>query len=97
MRHEIVLAPQAIEDLRGLDARDRATVKEMIERNLRHEPTRVSRGRIKRLRGIHRPGFRLRVGDIRVFYDVTDGKVEVLAIVPKERANVWLSNWGETE
>src|SRR2546422_3569706 len=34
---------------------------------------RSSKSRIKRLRGIERPGYRLRVGQIRVFYDVRDG------------------------
>ncbi len=96
MRHQIVLAPEAMEDLRRLDAHYRAMVKEAMERHLRDEPTRVSKSRIKHLRGIRRPRCRLRVGDIRVFYDVAEGVVEVLAIVPKTRANEWLSRWGET-
>jgi hypothetical protein len=28
--------------------------------------------------------------DIRVFYDVTEDTVEVLAVVPKPEANAWL-------
>lgn len=36
--------------------------------------------------GMSRPQFRLRVGEIRVFYDVAEKTVEVLAIVPKSIA-----------
>ena len=36
------------------------------------------------------PQYRLRVDDIRVFYDVTENTVEVLAIVPKSEASAWL-------
>jgi len=53
-------------------------VRTAMERHLRHQPTRISKSRIKRLRGVRRPGYRLRVGDIRVFYDVLDGVVEVV-------------------
>ena len=78
-----VLAPEAVEDLKGLKADPRADVRTAIERRLRHEPRKVSRGRIKRLRGVSRPQFRLRVGEVRVFYDVSGRAVEGLAIVAK--------------
>ncbi|MFN7921503.1 MAG: hypothetical protein U0Q16_15480 [Bryobacteraceae bacterium] len=97
MRFEIVLAPQAIEDLRGLTARDRTTVKDSIETHLRHEPRRTSKSRIKRLRGLRQPQFRLRVDEFRVFYDVEGGSVHVLAIVEKTNANQWLQRSGEIE
>ena len=48
------------------------------------------RSRIKRLRGVRRPQFRLRVGEVRVFYDVSAETVEVLAIVAKSEAEAWL-------
>lgn len=77
MRHEIILAPQAVEDLHGLGANVRAQVRDALERHLRHEPEKTSKSRIKRLRGLARPQYRLRVADeIRVFYDVTDARVE---------------------
>lgn len=34
--------------------------------------------------------YRLRVGDIRVFYDVTETQVQVLAVVSKGDAHAWL-------
>jgi mRNA interferase RelE/StbE len=90
MRFEILLAPEAAEDLRALKANVRAEVREAIEKHLRHEPKKESRSRIKRLKGLVRPQYRLRVGDIRIFYDVTEMKVEVLAILTKEGAGKWL-------
>jgi mRNA interferase RelE/StbE len=97
MRHEIVLAPEAVEDFKALKASDRAMIRDAIEDHLRHQPTRTSKSRIKRLRGLRRPQYRLRVGDIRVFYDVTEKVVEVLAIVSKTGAAAWLVRHGEAE
>jgi mRNA-degrading endonuclease RelE of RelBE toxin-antitoxin system len=94
MRFEIILAPEAGQDLNRLTAHDRAEVRDAIEMHLRHEPTRTSRSRIKRLRGISRPQYRLRVGEIRIFYDVTKHAVEILAIVAKSDAAEWLANAG---
>ncbi len=94
MRFEIILAPEAVEDLRRLKASERSAVKEALETHLRHEPSKTSRSRIKRLRGIARPQFRLRVEEVRVFYDVSGSTVEVLAIVPKSEAESWLAQFG---
>ncbi len=80
MRRDIILAPEAAADLQAL----------RMERHLRHEPTKTSRSRIKRLKGVQRPQYRLRVEDIRIFYDVRDDAVEVLAIVSKSGAAAWL-------
>ena len=97
MRFEIVLAPQAAEDLRTLKANIRSAVKDALETHLRHEPRKTSRSRIKRLRGLARPQYRLRVGEIRIFYDVSAGTVEVLAIVSKSEAGKWLEQFGNRE
>ncbi len=90
MRFDIVLAPSAVRSLRALRAAIRSRVRDAMERHLRHEPMKTSRSRIKRLRGVSRPQYRLRVDDIRVFYDVTETAVEVLAIVTKAEAQTWL-------
>jgi mRNA interferase RelE/StbE len=97
MRFEIVLAPEAIEDLRALKANVRSTVRDALETHLRHEPMKTSRSRIKRLRGLTRPQYRLRVREIRVFYDVSAESVEVLAIVVKSEAALWLEQFGNPE
>lgn len=97
MRFDIVLAPEAVVDLKRLKASVRATVRAAIENHLRNEPTKISRSRIKRLRGLYRPQFRLRVGDVRVFYDVSESVVEVLAIVTKSEVESWLKQIGSPE
>ncbi|MGH9391657.1 MAG: type II toxin-antitoxin system RelE family toxin, partial [Vicinamibacteria bacterium] len=84
------MAPEAVEDLRRLRAHVRSRVRDAIERHLRHGPKRESQSGIKRLTGLSPPQYRLRVGDVRVFYDVAGSQVEVLAIVPKEGAQRWL-------
>ena len=97
MRFEIVLAPEAVEDLRGIKAHVRATVRAALDTHLRHGPKKASRSRIKRLRGVRRPQYRLRVEDFRVFYDVSGTTVEVLAIVAKSEAESWLAQFGNPE
>src|SRR3981081_3308942 len=91
MPFAIVLAPEAVEDLKRLPANIRATVRTALETHLRHEPEKTSRSRIKRLRGLLRPQYRLRVVEVRVFYDVSATTVEVLAIVAKSEAKTWLA------
>src|SRR5437773_5861321 len=94
MRYEVVLAPEAARTFRSLSAYRRAEVRDALERHLRHEPTLVSKSRIKRLRGMSQPQYRLRVGEVRVFYDVTREAVQVLAIVTKAEAADWLARHG---
>ena len=95
MPFAIMLAPEAAEDLKSLRANVRATVRAEIERHLRHEPRKVSRSRIKRLRGLAHPQYRLRVGAARVFYDVSGTTVEILAIVAKLEAESWLAQFAK--
>jgi mRNA-degrading endonuclease RelE of RelBE toxin-antitoxin system len=94
MRHELILAPEAVRAYGSLPAYRRAEVRDALERPLRYEPTRVSKSRIKRLRGLSQPQYRLRVGEVRVFYDVTPEAVEVLAIITKADAAHWLAEHG---
>lgn len=96
MRYEIILAPEAVNDLKLLDAHLRTEIRDALERPLRHEPAKISKSRIKRLRGISKPQYRLRVGEIRVFYDVSKDAVEVLAIVAKSQSEAWLRKAGES-
>jgi mRNA-degrading endonuclease RelE of RelBE toxin-antitoxin system len=97
MRWEIILAPEAVEDLRRLSERHRANIRDALEQHLRYEPTKVSRSRIKRLRGLSKSQYRFRVDEFRVFYDVRESRVEVLAIVVKSSTAVWLAERGEQE
>ena len=97
MPFEIVLAPEAVEDLKALRANVRADIRTALETHLRHEPKKLSRSRIKRLRGLRQPQYRLRVGAIRIFYDVTGTMVQILAIVTKSEADSWLAQFANPE
>ena len=97
MRFEIILAPEAVDDLGSLRANVRSTVRDALETHLRYEPRKTSRSRIKQLRGLARPQYRLRVDEIRIFYDVSAESVEVLAIIPKSEAAKWLEQFGKPE
>jgi len=97
MPFDIILAPEAVEDLKALKAHARAAVRAALETHLRHEPDKTSRSRIKRLRGLRRPQYRLRVGEVRVFYDVSGTTVEVLVIVSKSEAELWLAQFASPE
>ena len=94
MRYEIDCSEAAGEDLSGYRAYDRITILDLIEKHLRYEPARESKSRIKALRGLSRPQYRLRVGNLRVFYDVRESVVEIIAIVDKTRASEWLDREG---
>jgi mRNA interferase RelE/StbE len=94
MAYEIILAPSAVKELDALRADMKGRVRDAIELHLRHEPTKVSKSRIKRLRGLDRPQYRLRVDEVRVFYDVEQETVQVLAIVSKAQADAWVKAQG---
>lgn len=94
MRYEIRLAREAERQLRSVSAKDRALLRDALETHLRHEPTKVSKSRIKRLRALSRPQYRLRVDNFRVFYDIEGQEVQILAIVAKAHAAPWLEAHG---
>ena len=82
----IVVRPLAAEQIRSLRRVDAVAVVDAIELHLRYEPDHVSRSRIKRLRGRTAATYRLRVGDFRVFYDVDEAEVVVIAVLHKRDA-----------
>lgn len=79
-------------------ANERGEALDAIETHLRYEPEKVSKSRIKRLEGLEWPQYRLRIGDIRAFYDVfyarEGGVVEILVIREKNEAMKWLAEYG---
>ena len=95
--YRIEFTETALEDLRALRAVDRAKIEDAIETYLRYEPEKVSKSRIKRLRGLISPQYRLRVDEHRVFYGI-EYAVEpknklflILAIKHKSEVNEWLT------
>ncbi len=95
MRYGIILSPQARAEFHNLSAYDRPEVRNALDEHLQRQPTAESKSRIKRLRGLGKPQYRLRVGDLRVFYDVEGDTVIVHGIVEKYHAAQWLAEEGE--
>lgn len=94
MRYAIDFAEAAVEDLGSFRVYDRVTILDLIEKHLRYDPTKESKSRIKALRGLSRPQYRLRIGDVRVFYDVNGSTVEVIAVVDKTNVSKWFDQEG---
>jgi mRNA-degrading endonuclease RelE of RelBE toxin-antitoxin system len=94
MAFQIDFDPQAREDLKTMRGFERAAILDTIERVLTQSPTITSRSRIKRLRRMESPEYRLCVGEFRVFYDVQEQEVYVLRILPKPEADQYLKEMG---
>ena len=85
--YEVVLKQSAIADMDALRKFDATQIADAMEKHLRHDPTKASKSRIKRLRGVSSPDYRLRIGDYRVFYavDEDERRVDVLRVMHKDQ------------
>jgi mRNA interferase RelE/StbE len=99
MKYEVVVAKDAQDQFGKLDGGWRSRLKKVMREQLEHQPKRESRSRIKRLRGLRQPQYRMRVDDMRVFYDVNDemNRVEALGFVNKSDTPEWLNLHGVPE
>jgi mRNA-degrading endonuclease RelE of RelBE toxin-antitoxin system len=85
--YTVEFAESVEEHFRALTARDRTTALAAINRQLLHEPLKETRHR-KPLRPNPIAPWELRVGHLRVFYDVVgaeSGVVRILAVGRKRR------------
>ena len=92
--YELRLTTNAENDLRSLDAKFRASVIDAMRTHLAHEPAKTSKSRIKRLRDLKLPQYRLRVETVRVYYDVGEDHVMIHGIVSKAASYNWLDEHG---
>jgi mRNA-degrading endonuclease RelE of RelBE toxin-antitoxin system len=85
--YKVEFAESVEAHLRALTARDRGTTLAAIERQLVHEPLRETRNK-KPLRPNPIAPWELRVGHLRIFYEVlasATGAVRILAVGRKRR------------
>ena len=89
MPFEIKFAADVRQHLEGLTARERSMALEGLERRLLHEPLVETRNR-KPLRPNPVAPWELRLGNLRVFYEVIPGDPGVVRIVAvgKKKKNV---------
>jgi len=96
MKYRVIISISAQRDYEKLNARRRSSLKKAIQKHLENAPKQVSKSRIKRLRGLRQPQYRLRVHEIRVYYDVNDdeNRVEILSFIEKSRSFEWPNTHG---
>jgi len=70
--YTIQYSPESEGHLRVLTARERAVVQASVVRDLSHEPTKATRNR-KAMRRNPLAPWVLRIGGLRVYYDVQEG------------------------
>ncbi|MEX2141007.1 MAG: hypothetical protein WD894_17210 [Pirellulales bacterium] len=80
MPYDIGYSQEAIEQLEYLTKRQQQTVLDTIDEQLTHEPTRETRNR-KRLRENRIATWELRIGSMRVFYDVSEEPIPFVNVV----------------
>ena len=93
MRYHIEYAPETEHHFRALTARQRATVVDAIDRQLKYQPTVETRNR-KALRPNPLAAWELRIGELRVYYRVQEAEllVYILAVGVKRRHRVYIRN-----
>ena len=79
MAFQISITEIAESHLRALPARDQRALEASIQAKLAHQPTTPTKA-IRRLRPNPLAEFELRVGDLRVLYNVVDQEVVLLVI-----------------
>jgi mRNA-degrading endonuclease RelE of RelBE toxin-antitoxin system len=92
MAFAIVYSPEAVDHLRALPKRSQVLVLDQVEEQLTHEPILPTRKR-KLLRPNPLAPWELRLGDIRVFYEVreeAEPKVIVKAVGVKRHNELWI-------
>jgi len=80
MPFDIKFAANVRQHLQALTARERSTALDALERQLLHEPLVETRNR-KPLRPNPIAPWELRIGNLRVFYEVVSGDLGVVRIV----------------
>lgn len=90
LRYDIQYSPAAEEHLRQLTARQRSVVFDAVDEQLSRQPTVETRNR-KPMRPNSLAPWELRIGDLRVYYDVAsepENTVSVLAVGVKDRNRI---------
>ncbi len=90
MEYRIEYSPETVDHLRILTARQQTTILDTVEKQLRFQPGVETRNR-KPMRPNPVAPWELRIGSLRVYYDIEDDPeyvVYIRAIGIKERNNV---------
>ena len=89
-RFRIEFERHAQKDLESLEKQARLTILEAIQEYLSDTPFQAIKTRIKKMDGFRPTLYRLRIGDYRVYYRITDRTVGILGILHKKESKRWL-------
>jgi mRNA-degrading endonuclease RelE of RelBE toxin-antitoxin system len=92
MAYTIVYSPEAVEHLATLPKADQVAVIDQVEEQLTHQPTLPTQKR-KEIRPNSLAPWQLRLGDIRVFYEVQvdpQPVVGIKAVGKKVHNDLWI-------
>jgi len=92
--YRIEYSPDAEDHLALLTGRQSTTVLDTVIRQLCHQPTKETRNR-KPLRPNPVAGFKLRIGEVRVYYDVEEVPARIVivkAVALKDRDRVLIGS-----
>ena len=91
MPYRIIWYPNTREHFRHLTARQRSIVFDSVEEQLVNEPTAETRNR-KEMRPNSLTSWELRIGDLRVYYDITEEPqtVTVVAVGIKRGSRIFI-------
>lgn len=90
MKYRIEYSPETEDHFRILTKRQQTTILDMVEKQLRYQPTVETRNR-KPMRPNPIAPWELRIGNLRVYYDIEDDPeyvVYIRAVGIKDRNNV---------
>ena len=87
MPYQIEYDREARLDLNALRVDLRRMVEAGIRRHLEHD-AEIDQGARRRMRPNQVAGWRLRLDPVRVYYDVEEGEVWIVAIIVKERSRL---------
>ena len=94
MRYTVRYSPETEKHMQVLTARQRTNVLDAVDEQLTYEPTVETQNR-KPMRANALAPWELRIGELRVYYDVQETpepEVEIRAIGVKERNQVPIAN-----
>jgi mRNA-degrading endonuclease RelE of RelBE toxin-antitoxin system len=94
LRYDIEYSPETVRHLRALTARQRTIVFDAVDEQLSYQPAVETRNR-KPMRPNPLAPWELRIGELRVYYDVEEAPkplVLIRAIGVKERNRVLIDN-----
>ena len=80
MPYTIVYHPRVKEDIELLDKKQRKIVAKAVENRLGNEPEKYG----KPLRGSLKGYWKLRIGDVRVIFNIIKNEVQILGIINRK-------------